>query len=366
VSSQVLHHKTLRLYLTNVTGIGSTQLLQSLLPALERHSGVHISEIHLPDKGHLSNYNKFTNSAQCKHYSRLLPNALSRVIECLFFSRNLSGDTPLLVLGDIPLNCRAPQSVFVQNPHLLIPLSINWSFDGLKFAIMRLLFRLNARYVHSFIVQTSVMQSELAVSYPEIANKIHVIAQPVPIWLLEIKKKNDGAHSSIQSMGLKLIYPAANYTHKNHRLLASIKPELGLKWPVEYLKITLHRENHPAPEVSWIKCVGILSAQEMIQAYLDVDGLLFLSTDESYGFPLVEAMFMGIPVVCPNLPYAHELCSDGAIYFDPNSISSLHEALEKLKRYLLDGWWPNWTKQLRELPKNWDVVADSMITVSCV
>ncbi len=365
VTNQTLNKKTLRLHLTNITGAGSTQLLLSLLPALERHSNVKICEIHLPDKGHLSHYSKLTNGALCDNYKRILPNALSRLIECLFFARYLSSDTPILVLGDIPLSCRAPQTVFVQNPHLLIPLSINWSFDGLKFAILRLIFRLNARYANSFIVQTSLMNEALAASYPDIANKIHVIAQPVPSWLLNVTKKNNKTYPRIGSEGLRLIYPAASYPHKNHRLLAGIKSELGLAWPVKYLKITLNKENHPAPDVSWIQCVGVLSEPEMIQAYHDVDALLFLSTDESYGFPLIEAMFMGIPVVCPDLPYAHELCSDGAIYFDPNSISSLHEAIEILNSFLLKGWRPDWTRQLNALPKNWDMVADSMIAVTC-
>ena len=365
MNCHVLYYKSLILHLTNVTGVGSTQLLLSLLPALERHSSVEISEIHLPDKGHLSNYHKLTNGALSKRYKRRLPNALSRIMECLFSARNLNGDTPLLVLGDIPLHCRVPQTVFVQNPHLLVPFSIDWSLKGLKFAILRLLFRLNARYANSFIVQTSFMHDALAASYPEIANKIHVIAQPVPIWLLNVTKKNNGAHRKIDSKGMKLIYPAASYAHKNHRLLGYIEPELGLTWPVECLKITLSKDKHPAPNVSWIQCVGVLSAPEIIQAYLDVDGLLFLSTDESYGFPLIEAMFMGIPVVCPDLPYAHELCSDGAIYFDPNSIASLNEAIGILNSLLLEGWWPDWTKQLSFLPKNWDVVADSMIAVSC-
>ena len=35
-----------------------------------------------------------------------------------------------------------------------------------------------------------------------------------------------------------------------------------------------------------------------------MDALLFLSTDESYGFPLIEAMFVGLPIICPDLPYA--------------------------------------------------------------
>ena len=57
MKGQVSNYKSLSLHLTNVTGVGSTQLLQALMPALERNSYVNISEIHLPDKGYLSNYN---------------------------------------------------------------------------------------------------------------------------------------------------------------------------------------------------------------------------------------------------------------------------------------------------------------------
>ena len=55
-TSKGSQYDILRLHLTNVTGSGATKLLMSLLPSLERHSSVQISEIHLPDKGILSNY----------------------------------------------------------------------------------------------------------------------------------------------------------------------------------------------------------------------------------------------------------------------------------------------------------------------
>lgn len=351
----------LRLHLTNVAGAGATQLLLSLLPALERSADVQITEIHLPDRGHLANYQKSPDSGLSQRYRRLLPNAVSRIFECLVFARKFNGDTPLLVLGDLPLRCTAPQTVFVQTSHLLCSKKFQWNLGYLKFAISRQVFRLNASYAEKFIVQTSVMGEALAASYPSIAKKIHVIAQPVPSWLLDSAPRR-----SRKSRGsLRLIYPAAGYPHKNHRLLGNIKPELSSAWPIESLKITLPVENHPASHVPWVQCVGFLSAHEMVQAYAEVDGLVFLSTDESYGFPLVEAMFIGLPIVCPDLPYAHALCSDNAIYFDPRSIDSLHKAIETLKARLFTGWWPDWSAQLSTIPKDWSVVADAMIAVAC-
>lgn len=361
---RITTHPALRLHLTNVTGAGASQLLLSLLPALERNAEVQITEIHLPDRGRLADYQKSPNSGLSKRYRRLLPNAFSRILECFVFAQCFDGDTPLFVLGDLPLRCNAPQVVFVQTPHLLNPSRFQWSLDGLKFAVLRLVFRLNARFADAFIVQTVFMQAALAASYPEISSKIHVIAQPVPAWLLETTSRRRGLRGR-PGAALRLIYPAAGYPHKNHRLLASIQPESDLSWPVESLKLTLPVENHPAPYVSWIQCVGFLSASEMIQAYGDMDGLLFLSTDESYGFPLVEAMFMGLPIVCSDLPYAHALCADGAIYFDPLSIESLRNAIEALHARLSAGWWPDWSAQLLSIPKDWDVVAEEMIGVAC-
>jgi len=358
---QRTHRLALRLHLTNVAGTGATQLLQSLLPALERNASVKISEIHLPDRGELATYQKAPDSGLSKRYRRCLPNALSRILECLFSARIFDGDTPLLVLGDLPLRCNAPQTVFVQTSHLLGNKGFHFSLDGLKFFISRQVFRLNSQYADKFIVQTSVMQEALAESYPAIANKIYVIAQPVPSWLLTATPRRSGNFKE----KLKLIYPAAGYPHKNHKVLAGISLKLNLAWPIETLKITLSIDSHPAPEVSWIKCVGFLSALEMIQAYGEADGLLFLSTDESYGFPLVEAMFMGLPIICPDLPYAHALCSDGAIYFDPLSIESLRMAIVTLHARLSAGWWPDWSAALNAIPKDWDVVADAMIDVAC-
>jgi glycosyltransferase involved in cell wall biosynthesis len=351
----------MRVHLTNVAGAGACQLLNSLLPALERNGKVPISEIYLPDRGPLSSYKKCDLTQTSHQYRRYLPNALSRIFECIVIARRWNGKTPLLVLGDLPLRCNAQQTVFVQTPHLLKPEKIRWSLLGFKYVISRAIFSLNAKYVNHIIVQTKVMRDGLAKSYPDIAEKIHVLAQPVPAWLLAVKPKQvEGVIGH-----LRLVYPAAGYRHKNHKLLANLKSKDAAGWPVQSLKITLLPEYNPAPSVPWIECVGFLSAEEMVAVYQNVDGLLFLSTDESYGFPLIEAMHMGLPIVCPNLAYARELCADGAIYFDPSSIESLRSAISFLHLRLSSGWRPDWTRQMSRIPKSWDDVAASMVAIAC-
>ena len=99
----------------------------------------------------------------------------------------------------------------------------------------------------------------------------------------------------------------------------------------------------------------------MLKAYHDADALLFLSKEESFGFPLIEAMYLGLPIVCPDLPFARALCGDDAIYFDPNDIESLRLAIIHLKSRLIDGWQPDWNKQIKKIPKNWATAADEML-----
>jgi glycosyltransferase involved in cell wall biosynthesis len=355
--------KSIRLHLTNVTGMGATQLMQSLLPSLERSSRADITMIYLPDHGILSSYTPEKQSISLTQYRRILPNALSRMLECTLLSSKFSGDSPLIVFGDLPLYGVFDQIIFVQNSHLLVPKKFQLSMDWLKFAIARKIFQINSRFARAFIVQTNFMYDELLKSYPGIVNKLHIIPQPVPTWLLGNAPPSIRCFDLIES-GLRLIYPAANYPHKNHKLLTEVDPKKADDWPVRSLKITLDSKDNPAPKIGWIDCVGLLDSRQMVQMYCEADALLFLSTNESYGFPLIEAMYMELAIICPDLPYARAMCGNGAIYFDPLSIHSLQNAVYELQSKLQGGWRPDWSKQLKEMPQSWDEVGETMINVA--
>jgi glycosyltransferase involved in cell wall biosynthesis len=206
------------------------------------------------------------------------------------------------------------------------------------------------------------MKRDIVRLYPELAPKVHILPQPVPHWLASVDS-SFCRRKRYSGLGLKLFYPAASYPHKNHSLLSNIAKPEGLLWPVNELVLTLDKDMNPAEHVPWVRCIGIISGDEMVKRYQSTDALLFLSKAESYGFPLVEAMYVGLPVVCPRLDYAIELCGQSAIYFDPDSIESLKSAIEELQLRLNRGWRPDWTEQLVKLPKSWDEVAERMINI---
>jgi glycosyltransferase involved in cell wall biosynthesis len=127
--------------------------------------------------------------------------------------------------------------------------------------------------------------------------------------------------------------------------------------------LTIPDSLNPNSRVDWIRCVGRLSDSEMLAAYARTDALVFLSQSESLGFPLVEAMWIGLPIVCADRAYARRLCGEQAIYFDPESPEALRTALVELRKRLDDGWWPNWTKRQAGIPNSWLQVAAALLSV---
>jgi hypothetical protein len=352
--------KRLRVHLTNVTALGPSQVVRSLLPALETIGPMQVGEIFLPDHGLLSEYERVTPGPPLRYYRRFLPNVLSRALECSILSRQFDGEGPLLVLGDVPLRCRCPQVVFVQSSHISARVRPgNWR-KAVQHAIARRLFRANAAHVVQVIVQTELMRSQMEASYPVLQGRVLVVAQPPPSWLLVSGVRRTGRIAG-RSGALELFYPAASYANKNHRLLAEIRSSDAQSWPVARLALTITAAGHPNPAIPWIDCVGFLAPTGMVEEYARTDAVLFLSTTESYGMPLVEAMHVGLPVIAPDLPYATTLLGQEAIYFDARRPDSLRSAVQELHRRLQHGWWPDWSDRLSRAPKDWAAVARRML-----
>lgn len=64
-----------------------------------------------------------------------------------------------------------------------------------------------------------------------------------------------------------------------------------------------------AEDTNWLKY------STLPELYRSSDIFIFPSYTESFGFPLVEAMACGLPIVASDVPVNREMCGDAAIYF---------------------------------------------------
>ena len=70
----------------------------------------------------------------------------------------------------------------------------------------------------------------------------------------------------------------------------------------------------------------------LIRAYQRADALIFPSRIEGFGFPVLEAMAAGCPVVCTNVTSLPEVGGDAALYFAPDDPATAAEHLRRLLR----------------------------------
>ena len=59
--------------------------------------------------------------------------------------------------------------------------------------------------------------------------------------------------------------------------------------------------------------------------------LISASRAEGFGIPVIEAMGVGIPVVCTDIPIFREVGGEAALYFKPGNAEQLAQALKSLK-----------------------------------
>lgn len=76
--------------------------------------------------------------------------------------------------------------------------------------------------------------------------------------------------------------------------------------------------------------IGQFPNQRLVELYNAADVFVFPSLYEGFGLPLIEAMASGCPVACSEYELFHEVCADGALFFDPNDEASIAETTARL------------------------------------
>ncbi len=153
-------------------------------------------------------------------------------------------------------------------------------------------------------------------------------------WLCAKRRAGNGRKKE----SCEFLYVASGEPHKNHRRMIEAWRLLAEEGLFTSLRLTLDetRFSTLCREIEEmcqrhglkVKNMGTLSHGDVLALYKDVDALIYPSTFESFGLPLIEARQEGLPVIAAELDYVRDVCSPVQT-FDPTSPVSIARAVKR-------------------------------------
>lgn len=239
----------------------------------------------------------------------------------------------------LPLIGRARVSVLVaQNPHLYIPLPAHWPFLArLKTGVLRRWAKVSAGRADVIVVATPRMKEWVSVSTGVPDERIVVRSIP-PQGIVDMKDRHRPRVSRIVMIG-------AVREYKRYAWAVQQIDEWAVRvgrW-VEVVHVGEVVESRAGQEMraaaegcrrSSVDLRGPLRHEETLAVLVESDVLVFPSSRESYGLPLVEALACGVPIVCTDAEELRDVVGSNALFFQDRT-GGLAEALAQIDEQVL-------------------------------
>jgi glycosyltransferase involved in cell wall biosynthesis len=137
------------------------------------------------------------------------------------------------------------------------------------------------------------------------------------------------------------VYPANFWPHKNHERLLAATERLVREEPEFLLVLCGALDERREKLRGRIEALGLEANVRLLPYLEDQDAtallegaefLVFPSLFEGFGLPVLEAMALGTPVACSDLPALLEVARDAALFFDADDEAGLADAMLRLWR----------------------------------
>jgi glycosyltransferase involved in cell wall biosynthesis len=276
----------------------------------------------------------------------------------------------VLGLGNLGMpEIKAKQGVLVQNSWLLglkaknrkVPLPQSEFISLANFLELKRCLP----YTQIIFLQTETMKRRFMEAL-NFRGKIKIIPNVVSEAFSDIDSSPPKVFSGFKNK-FKLFQLGRYYTHKNFELSVDMFNKFRRELQDAVLFFTIDAKHHSNAEKllrninkahleNNIVNVGPLQQDELSKYYKNCDALFFPSLLESFSATYPEAMKFGLPILTSDLDFAHEICQDAALYFDPYSAESAKNAILKLKndKVLQDALREKGKARLNDFPKTWD------------
>ena len=237
------------------------------------------------------------------------------------------------------LKCISPERSII-NVHDLIPiLAYNNKIPGLSYPNLPLLFKfsLSSLKAAKYVVAVSNSTKNDLVTYCGLAEeKIRVIHNGVDsrFILLPGAARNNLRRSFGFQEGAKVILITGSLSYKNHatsfQVIEILQQKVIIPIQLVILKGASNDLEADMTKYRFDNQVIILSGLDthrLVELYNAVDCLLFPSWYEGFGWPPLEAMACGTPVVTSNVASLPEIVGDAGLMESPHDPIKLAEAV---------------------------------------
>ncbi|NLX13556.1 MAG: glycosyltransferase family 4 protein [Phycisphaerales bacterium] len=256
----------------------------------------------------------------------------------------------ILALGNYGLvKPPAPQAIFFHNAHRCYPLRqikhgpIPRLLIDPKTALFyyrKSRFRKQLRDTSWLICQTEVMADRVRRMY-SYDGEVLICPNAISEFVEAMSSKDPIGPPIRSSKSMILLCLTRYYTHKNlEGIIETFERFRGELHDVAVI-LTIAAEQHPLAAKLLkriarlglgdnIVNVGPIDHAEVGRYYRSCQGLLMPTLLESFGiYP--EPMYFGVPILTSDLDFAHAVCGDAALYFDPRDPRAMRDAILRLK-----------------------------------
>ena len=232
---------------------------------------------------------------------------------------------------------KAPIVTGFNIPHYVYPESPYFRKISLK---KRLYWRLKKKFdLHFYkssdaiVVQTDDVNRRVKKLLP--GASVHTVSNTVNGAFLNPPEMANKLPERTGKGEFRLLTVSANYPHKNLEIIKDVLDELMamnethirfvLTLPEEAFDSFMEEKYRP-----YILNVGPVTITECPSLYRECDIMFLPTLLECFSASYVEAMAMKKPILTSDLGFAHTICGDAALYFDPVDGKDIAEKIMKL------------------------------------
>ncbi len=235
--------------------------------------------------------------------------------------------------GTAPLGARRPYLLTV---HDLQYRTFPQYFSALKLAYLRAMMPRSARGARLVTVPSQYVRTTVSTAFGLPAERVMVVPHGVEPAVSELVPPASEIRARYGlGAGPFVVYPAVTHPHKNHRLLVDALRGPWAGRDVQVVCIGGRGAAEPvlaaAGDPRLIRAGRVPDADRngLIAA---AEALVFPSTYEGFGAPLIEAMTLGTPVVCSDSAALPEVAGDAAVVRPP-TVDAWADALDEVDRH---------------------------------